>query len=109
MHLVHMAIKLLHNLYQVRHQKPHLNNCLLFLSTFQQHNLNKQQSSRLRCKIPIRKLKVTSQDPYDKAQALFAGYVVIGVASVALRVCSVVVGYHSAGSCAGSVLQPNWV
>ena len=38
--LVHMPIKLLHNLYQNRHQKLHLNNCLLFLSAFLQHNLN---------------------------------------------------------------------
>jgi len=48
MHLVHMAIKLLHNLYQVRHQKPHLNNRLLFLSPFQQHNLNLHHLPRKR-------------------------------------------------------------
>ena len=36
--LVHMPIKPLHSLYQARHQKPHLNNCLLLLSTFLPHN-----------------------------------------------------------------------
>ena len=38
--LVHMPVKLLHNLYQGRHQKLHFNNRLLLSSTISLHNLN---------------------------------------------------------------------